>query len=130
MMTKQTKVIEICPTTTQNWIKNGAILLDVREKDEVAQLAFDVPGTLHIPLSEFERRYNEVPSHKAIVVVCRGGQRSLRAAGFLINQGYNAEKVVNMQHGMNRWAQKGFPTKGDITAISNNSGCCSTSGCC
>lgn len=35
----QTMVNEICPTSTQAWIKKGATLVDVREKDEVAQLA-------------------------------------------------------------------------------------------
>ncbi len=30
-MENQTLVKEICPTTTQEWIKNGAIIVDVRE---------------------------------------------------------------------------------------------------
>lgn len=31
-METQTLVNEICPTTAQQWVKNGAILVDVREK--------------------------------------------------------------------------------------------------
>jgi len=34
-MENQTLVKEICTTTTQQWVVNGALLVDVREKDEV-----------------------------------------------------------------------------------------------
>jgi rhodanese-related sulfurtransferase len=129
METKQTLVNEICPTTTQTWVKRAALLVDVREKDEVEQLAYDVPNIVNIPLSEFEIRYKELPMNKEMVMVCRGGGRSLRAAGFLINNGYDPLKVVNMQNGIIRWVQKGFPTKGDtstITGSNTSSGCCSS----
>ena len=138
MMEKQTLVKEICPTTTQSWVKNGALLVDVREKDEIEALAYDVPEIINIPLSEFETRFQEVPMDREVVLVCRSGGRSLRATGFLINHGYESEKVVNMQHGMIRWAQKGFPTKGDTSVVLGNSSassCCTpksdaSSGCC
>jgi len=129
-MENQTLVKEICPTTTQSWIKKGALLVDVREKDEVTELAFDVLNIINIPLSEFENRYNEISKDKDVVMVCRSGNRSLRAAGFLINNGYYAEKVVNMQHGIIRWVEKGFPTKGNTSIASGGDSCCSSSGCC
>ncbi|WP_075348834.1 rhodanese-like domain-containing protein [Algoriphagus marinus] len=117
-MESQTLVKEICPTTTQEWVKKGALLVDVREKEEEDQLACDVPAILNIPLSEFEERFHEIPKDRDVVMVCKNGSRSLRAAGFLINHGY--DKVVNMQHGITRWVQKGFPTKGDTTIVTGN----------
>ncbi len=125
-METQTLVKEICPTTTQQWVTKGAVLVDVREEEEVAQLAFDVPKIINIPLSEFEERFTEIPNDKDVVVVCRSGGRSLRAAGFLVNHGYT--QVVNMQHGIVRWVQKGFPTMGDTSAVlekTQDTGCCS-----
>ncbi|MCI4442812.1 MAG: rhodanese-like domain-containing protein [Lentimicrobium sp.] len=128
-MENQTLVKEICPTTTQKWVKEGALLVDVREKDEVAQLAYDVPNIINIPLSVFEEHFTEIPKDKPVVMVCESGGRSLRAAGFLVNHGY--ENVVNMEHGIIRWVQKGFPTKGDTASVLGaDGGCCSTSGCC
>ena len=118
---------EICPTTTQGRVKAGALLVDVRERDEVAQLAFDVPNIVNIPLSEFEERYNELPKDKELVMVCRGGGRSLKATYYLMNMGY--ENVVNMQHGIVRWVQRGFPTKGDTSSVlvkNESAGCCGT----
>lgn len=126
-MENQTLVKEICPTTTQEWVKNGAFLVDVREADEVNALAYDVPNILHIPLTEFEDRYTEIPQVWDVVMVCKSGGRSLRAAGFLLNHGYT--KVVNMQHGMNRWAEKGFPTKGESSSVSGGASCSSDSCC-
>lgn len=126
-MKRQTLVKEICPTTTQEWVKRGALLVDVREKEEVEQLAYDVPNIINIPLSEFEDRFNETPKDKEVVLVCKGGGRSLRAAGFLVNHGYT--NVVNMEHGMIRWAAKGFPTIGDTSSVlgnTQNAECCDT----
>ena len=127
-MEKQSLVKEICPTTTQEWVKNGALLVDVREKDEVEQLAYDVPKIINIPLSAFEERFNEIPKDKDVVMVCKGGGRRLRAAGLLVNQGYT--NVVNMHHGLDCWVQKGFPARGDTSAGMDSGSCCSTSGCC
>lgn len=124
------KIKQICPTTALERVKNGALIVDVREQDEVNLLSFDVPYIINIPLSEFDLRFQEIPKDKNVVTVCKGGGRSLRAAGFLINHGF--EHVENMQNGIVKWVEKGFPTKGNATDILSNGGtdCCSTSGCC
>lgn len=128
-MENQTLVKEICPTTTQSWIADGAVLVDVREKNEVMKLRFIAPEIIYIPLSEFEERYAELPKDRKLVMVCDSGARSLRAAGFLVNHGYG--NVVNMEHGLKRWVERGFAIGGDPSAVTGNSGdCCSTSGCC
>ena len=119
----QTLVKEICPTTTQEWVKKGALLVDVREKNEIKEVAYDVANIINIPLSEFEERFNEIPKNQDVVMVCRDGGRSLRAAGFLVNHNYT--NVVNMQHGIVRWVQKGFPTKGSISVLTDSDSCCS-----
>ncbi|MBK8348095.1 MAG: rhodanese-like domain-containing protein [Saprospiraceae bacterium] len=128
-METQTLVKEICPTSTQRWISEGALIVDVREADEVAQLSLNVPEIIHIPLSEFENRYQEIPKDRKVILVCRSGERSLRAAGFLVNHGY--DQVVNMQFGIIRWVQKDFPTIGDTSSVlAKESDCCSKPGCC
>lgn len=126
-MEKQTLVKEICHTSTQDWVKRGALFVDVREKDEVDEVAFDVREIINIPLSVFEDHYKKIPTDRDVVVVCKSGNRSLRAAGFLINHNYT--KVVNMKFGIIRWVQKGFPTKGDTSTVlvnTQNISCCDT----
>jgi rhodanese-related sulfurtransferase len=119
------RAVEICPTSTQAFIESGALLVDVRERNEVEQLAFDVPEILHIPLSEFEDRYQEIPRDRDVAMVCKVGARSLKTTYYLMNMGY--ENVYNMKLGLVRWVQRGFPTKGDTSAVLENnesSGCC------
>lgn len=114
---------EICPTTTMGKVKDGALIVDVRELDEVNQFSFDVPNYLNIPLSEFEERFTEIPKDKDLVVVCRGGSRSLKATYYLMNHGY--PRVANMSGGILKWHAKGFPTKGEPELESSSaSGCC------
>lgn len=122
-----TKAKEVCPTTTQGLIKKGVLLVDVRELNEVKQVAFDVPDIMVIPLSEFEDRYQEIPKDRDVVLVCQGGVRSLKATYFLMNHGY--DRVMNMEHGMERWAKKGFPIVGDDPSMQAQGGdsCCGTS---
>lgn len=117
------KAKEICPTTTMGKVKEGALIVDVREMEEINQFSFDVPNYLAIPLSEFEERFTEIPKDQEVVMVCRGGSRSLKATYYLMNHGY--ERVANMSGGILKWYSKGFPTKGEPEVQNNvSSGCC------
>jgi len=126
----------LCPTQTLRRLSEGnALLVDVREHDEVAALAFDVPMVVHIPLSEFERRFAELPRERELITACASGQRSLKAAYYLIYQGYR--QVAHMEEGMAKWLRKGFPVHTAAisgTAKAGVGGCCSpgagSGGCC
>ena len=75
-----TKAKEVCPTTTQGLIKQGALLVDVRELNEINEVSFDVPRILLIPLSELEDRWQEIPKEGDVIFVCAaGGKKSLVA---------------------------------------------------
>ncbi len=115
---------EVCPTTTQSLLKQGYTLVDVRERDEIAQLAFDVANLIIMPLSELEQRYAELPQDRPLILACHNGSRSLRATYYLMNKGYT--NVTNMKFGMERWVARGFPIQGDPGALAHNP----TTGCC
>jgi rhodanese-related sulfurtransferase len=88
--------------------KEGALLIDVRESDELAEMSYDVSNIKHIPLGELETRLSEVPKDKQVVVVCRSGGRSGKAQELLQANGF--KNVANMEGGMNAWSEKGLPT--------------------
>ena len=115
---------EVCPTTTQSMLKQGYTLVDVRERDESARLAFDVTGLIIMPLSELEQRYAELPTDRPLILACQDGSRSLRATYYLMNKGYT--NVTNMKFGMARWVARGFPILGDPGELptTTSSGCC------
>ncbi len=112
---------EICPTTTMIKVKDGALIVDVRNKYEVENITFDVPNYINIPLNELEARIHEIPKDKEIVMVCRSGERSLKTTYFLMNVGY--ENVFNMRDGIIKWVSKGFPIKGNIDELLNVVSC-------
>ena len=66
----------------------GAFLLDVREKPELAVEA--VAGAVNIPLGELRSRLGELPRDREIHVVCRSGQRAYSATRILLQNGYRA----------------------------------------
>lgn len=115
---------EVCPTTTQSLLKQGYTLVDVRERDESARLAFDVANLILMPLSELEQRYAELPTDRPLILACQDGSRSLRATYYLMNKGYT--NVTNMKFGMARWVARGFPILGDPGDLPTtpSSGCC------
>lgn len=76
---------EICPTTTMGKLEKGALLVDVRRQEEVEDVTYNVANYLHIPLSQLEERFIEIPKDKEVVLACRSGGRSLRATYFLMN---------------------------------------------
>jgi len=84
-------------------------LLDVREPWEYQ--AGHVPGARLIPLGELEDRVNEVPRDRTILVICHSGQRSLAAAGFLLQLGYAS--VSNVDGGTAAWIERGYPVEGE-----------------
>jgi len=92
-------------------LENETLLVDVREKDELAVASYDVKNQINIPLSEFEHRFTEIPTDKMVIVACRAGARSAKAIQFLVQNGYNEELLVNLQGGIMAWEQNGLKTK-------------------
>jgi rhodanese-related sulfurtransferase len=84
-------------------------LLDVREPWEVA-LAH-IPGSVCIPLDEIPARWKELDADSKIIVMCKRGSRSQRAADFLAAQGF--AQVSNLQGGIDAWARDIDPEVGE-----------------
>lgn len=116
---------QVCPTTTRRLVGEGALLVDVRERAEVARTAFDVPAIVNIPLSELEQRWAELPRDRELVLVCESGERSLKATYYLQFQGFT--RVSNMDGGLLKWMRKDFPVIGEryeVPAAPTASSCC------
>lgn len=82
------------------------LLIDVREPDEYAQAAIE--GSQLIPLATLPDRISEIPRDQEVVIHCKAGGRSARAAQYLIDQGYT--QITNVTGGMDAWLAQGFPS--------------------
>jgi rhodanese-related sulfurtransferase len=90
------------PTIDVASIPADAVILDVREPMEWQ--AGHVPGALHIPMAELPARLGELPDEGEVLVICRSGNRSARAASWLNQNGYDA---INVTGGMGAWQDAG-----------------------
>lgn len=84
--------------------RSGAVLVDVREKGEWD--AGHAPKAKHHPLRGLPTSMHRLPTDRTIVVVCRSGNRSARAAKVLAKSGFD---VVNLSGGMTAWRGAGLP---------------------
>ncbi|OLO29050.1 rhodanese [Alkalihalophilus pseudofirmus] len=77
----------------------NAIFIDVREVEEFSEA--HVEGMTNIPLSRLANEYTQIPKDQEIVIFCRSGNRSMQAANFLSDQGF--EKITNVSGGILSW---------------------------
>jgi rhodanese-related sulfurtransferase len=82
----------------------GALLFDVRETDEY--LEAHAAGAVLVPLSELPSRVDDFPDDRQLLLICRSGARSMRAAEFLAEHGRD---VTNVSGGTLAWIAAGQP---------------------
>ncbi|MGO4886331.1 rhodanese-like domain-containing protein [Anaerobacillus sp. MEB173] len=74
--------------------------VDVREPHEYNE--GHIKEMTNVPLSQLENSYQQIPTDKKVVIICRSGNRSVQAAHFLMKQGYR--DLVNVEGGMLEWS--------------------------
>ena len=80
-------------------------IIDCREQDEWDTA--HVAGMTLLPLSVMGERLNELDPNRPLIVVCRSGNRSLKAARQLAAIGFS--DVKSMHGGLIAWAEQGKP---------------------
>src|SRR4051812_33108929 len=84
---------EIQGPEARKLVAAGARLVDVRSPDEYA--GGHLPGAVNVPVQELDRRLAELgPRDGELVLYCRSGHRSSRAAEILRQHGFT--KVHNL----------------------------------
>ncbi|MGP4083968.1 rhodanese-like domain-containing protein [Streptomyces sp. KR55] len=86
--------------------EGDAVLLDVREQQEWQ--VGHAPHAVHLPLTMLAAgaELPNVAQGRRLVVICRSGGRSRRAAALLAGRGAD---VVDVTGGMQAWAAAGLP---------------------
>ena len=98
--------LETDVVTAAQQLREGALLLDVREAFEVATCA--VAGSRHIPMRQVPENLPALPHDRLILVLCHVGARSLRVTQFLRTNGF--AQVSNVAGGIDAWAEQIDPT--------------------
>ncbi|EPR67009.1 Rhodanese domain protein [Cyclobacterium qasimii M12-11B] len=89
--------------------KMEALVLDVRTKQEVDQGL--ITGAVNIDFLEegFAEKISGLDKNQTILVYCKVGGRSGKAADLLVAKGF--KHVYNLEGGYDRWKENGLPVK-------------------
>jgi rhodanese-related sulfurtransferase len=103
----------IAPAEAAQHVTDGkAVLIDVREPKEWAETGVAAPATL-LPLSDLTgdrkqwKEFLEKNRAKELILYCRTGNRSGRAAKLLAEEGYRTSNAG----GFRDWQAAGLPTR-------------------
>ena len=86
--------------------KKKVVVVDVRETREINESGA-IPGAIHIPMKQIEKRMDELPKDAEIVFYCGGGGRASCAAEAFLQSGYKAVRFC----GIRDWKKEGLPTE-------------------
>jgi adenylyltransferase/sulfurtransferase len=100
---------EITATELKQRLDRGDALkiVDVREPNEYQ--INRIPGSVLIPLGDVPKRQGELDPNDEIVVHCKMGGRSAKAADFLRSAGFR--RVLNLKGGILDWVDKVDPSQ-------------------
>lgn len=114
-------VRHISPANTFEAIKNKeAVLIDIREENEVILECIPLENVLYHPMSEILNRLSYISKNQNIILVCPGGARSTKVANLLNMHGY--PNVANLDGGFTMWKAQGLPFESNIS-FSGGCGC-------
>lgn len=83
-------------------IAQGAFVVDVREDHEFE--TGHVPNAHHIALNTVPDNLGLIPKDQQVWLICQGGVRSMKAANYLEQNGY---EVVSVAGGTGAWISAG-----------------------
>jgi sulfur-carrier protein adenylyltransferase/sulfurtransferase len=103
----KTKIDEVDPAQVHDVLGNGAVIVDVRETDEVAQ--GKLPGAVHVPRGHLESRIEGAAPDREqrVILYCASGNRSALAARTL-HEDLGYAHVESMTGGYTLWKDRGY----------------------
>ena len=93
-------ILMLSTQETESLLEQGAVLVDVRTLSEYEP--DHVPNSLHIPVDELPKRYNEIGQTHRIIFICQAGGRAYSAAEFMNSIG--ATDIFVVEGGMSGWS--------------------------
>lgn len=89
--------------------REDGVVVDVREPNEFQNGR--IPNAINLPLSSLKSRTNDLVRYKdkPLVVACRSGQRSVKGAVILRQQGFPV--VYTLAGGLQAWERDNLPVE-------------------
>jgi rhodanese-related sulfurtransferase len=102
---EKAQYIDVSVQQAREMIDSGEVfILDVRTQEEYD--AGHIKNSTLIPVQVLDKRLNELPRDKKILVYCMSGIRSAQASQILVNNGF--KDIYNMKGGITDWTNAGY----------------------
>jgi rhodanese-related sulfurtransferase len=79
-------IVDVDGPQAHAYVEDGAVLVDVRTPEEFA--AGHIEGAINVPVQSLPAGSEAIPADRPVVVYCRSGARSARAAAMLLDAGW------------------------------------------
>jgi rhodanese-related sulfurtransferase len=107
-------ILNLTPKESYELCKEGAVIVDVREKYMNSFKKFKVENIFYLPYSELDQNFSDLPKDKLLIFADAVGLKSRESVLFMESNGY--ENVANMAGGIVDWERDGLPVETDIRA--------------
>ncbi len=100
---------ELTPRQVQEFLQQAdtkPLLLDVRESWEYD--ICHIEGSTLLPMSQISEKLETLDKTQEIILICHHGMRSRQVGVYLSGNGF--DKLINLQGGIEAWAQEVEPT--------------------
>lgn len=101
----------ISPAEAKRLVDAGAVLIDVRERDEHARER--IPGARNVALSGLEQAELEARPGQIVLFHCKSGMRTLGNAGKLAAKAGEGCDAYVVEGGLDAWRAAGLPVVAD-----------------
>ena len=95
------------PAEALELVRQGAILIDVREPEEYAQ--GHAAGARLVPVNTIFTDPSLVPAETDVVFICKSGRRSAMAAEMAAASGRAHGRLYSVDGGTDAWLEAGLP---------------------
>ncbi len=99
------QVNEITPAQLQTRLENGDDVFVVDMRQDFEYNAGHIPGAHHFFIQSIPTRLEEFPKDKDIVFQCWHGNSSLQASAFLIQHGWDGDRIASLSGGIAGWVE-------------------------
>lgn len=110
MVSGQTsEIVSLKPVEFSSWLKrsNNVQLVDVRTSEEFETGHLRNAQNIDLKSEDFKRMILRLDKKRPVLVYCRSGKRSVKAAKIIKNEGF--VKIINLEGGILEWENSGLP---------------------
>jgi rhodanese-related sulfurtransferase len=105
-------VLSVTPRETNELVKEGAILVDLRDTDYIDYKAFDVDHVIILPMSVFEEQVKNLDPEGHYILADSSGIKSHIYVEKMMKLGYT--HVASLSGGFVEWERDGLPVRVDV----------------